>query len=230
LLAALFALFEILAGLAAYGSTVVGDVGAGPLLVWVLRSLAFAFFLLGVWAAAFVVLAELEPSSRGQKIVRLAMTLPLIVVVAAAGAYIGGWILAPASSNGSTSDHFASQLTHVFSGLSRERDKGLLRLDNANTRQEQLSATTTLAAAFSEKEGTVLRMIAPPEELSSKRQIAAGLHLVSAAYAELEGAVGRNGSQMELDRARAEVNRAERRLRESQMRLAGYGYLIVVPE
>jgi hypothetical protein len=73
-------------------------------------------------------------------------------------------------------------------------------------------------------------MIAPPEELSSKRQIAAGLHLVSAAYAELEGAVGRNGSQMELDRARAEVNRAERRLRESQMRLAGYGYLIVVPE
>jgi hypothetical protein len=231
LLAALCVLFEFLAGLAVYGSTVAGDAGGGSLVVWVLRSLALAFFLLGTGAAAIVVFIELEPAPRGQKAVGLAMAVPLIAAAMAIGVYLGGWIFASSFNRESTSVHFASQLTHVLSGLSQERDKDLRRLDKADTRKEQAGAATALADAFSEREKMVLRMTVSSEERLSKQRIAAGLRFVSTAYAGLEGAaLNHDGSQSKLDRARRRVNRAESHLRESQMRLARHGYLVIVPE
>jgi hypothetical protein len=223
-------LFEILASATAYGSTVVVEVGAGSQVVWGLRSLAFAFFLLGIATGLLALAAELAPSPRGQKAVELAVVVPAIIAFAALGIYIGARVATPNWEGGTVSNRFAARLNHVISGLSRERDAGVRRLRQADTQQKQASAAKALAIAFSKREQVVLRIptSSVPDVRSSTRRIAAGLRLVATAYEAVEAAVlNRGGSQAELDRARSRVARAERKLRESQSALATRGYLTI---
>jgi hypothetical protein len=223
LLAAIVGLLGILAGALAYASGVAVGVDAAPLLVWGLRALAFVCFVLGIAMAVLAVMAEMT-SARPRAAAELSLGLALVVLASGAGVYLGARL---ASDPDPASGRFADRLTHVFSGLSHERDAHLPELSQAETAEGQSAVASALAEAFEDRRRALLELHTSASDRPVVKRIAKRLLAVSEAYAHLGAAADDpTGGAGDMEQARKQINRAESQLEQSQVRLSRKGYLL----